>query len=319
MKLHEQTILAYSNFNALSKDILDLAKEVLPNKAIYINFLNDDIQVTMKVSEHDTKVNLLEGTTIPVTAAICNQIDYKTGKPLVLNDIKSMKWDISVQSTVDSLNAGSYLGIPISFQNGTRFGTLCAAHDEKNAFSEKEVELLSTIAKLFSYYLELEHMAFKDALTGLYNMHFLKAHVNRMTRFGGLSIMLDLDFFKQVNDVYGHSVGDEVLIEVAKKLEFAIEGYKEAYAIRIGGDEFFVHITDSLTVSEVETLLNSLVKALSDWRSPIGDLPLSSSLGAYHYLETEDTSLEKLLKQTDDLLYKAKYRGKNTYRLLSNV
>ncbi len=75
MEINKQTILAYTNFDALSKDVIELAKEIMPDKVIYINFLNDEVQVTMRVSQHNTNVNVVEGTTIPVAVAICNQID----------------------------------------------------------------------------------------------------------------------------------------------------------------------------------------------------------------------------------------------------
>lgn len=84
MSISKDTILSYYNFESLSNDIIELAKEILPDKVIYINFLNDKVQVTMKVSKHDTNVNVEEGETIPVEDAVCNNIDFENGNPLIL-------------------------------------------------------------------------------------------------------------------------------------------------------------------------------------------------------------------------------------------
>ncbi len=218
MNINKQTILSYDNFNNLTSDIVALAKEIMPDKAIYINFLNDKVQVTMKVSNHDTGVKITEGDTIPVEEAICNMIDYKNNEPLVLENIKDNNFSEKVNKTIADGNVGAYLGVPILFKNGTRFGALCAAYHNPSEFDVKDVELLQKLAKLFSYYLELEYLAYKDALTSLQNSQFLLAHSEEMLSDGGLAIMMDLDNFKAINDTFGHDVGNEVLQEVGDKL-----------------------------------------------------------------------------------------------------
>ena len=165
MKINKQTILSYHNFNALSNDVIELAKEIMPDKVIYINFLNEAVQVTMRVSKHNTNVNVKEGITIPIEDAICNQINYPSGKPLILENIRENSFNEKVNKTIEDCNIGSYLVITISFKNGVRFGTLCAAHHDRSHFEDKDVALLTNIAKLFSYYLDLEHIAYKDAHT----------------------------------------------------------------------------------------------------------------------------------------------------------
>lgn len=315
MKMNRQTILSYHNFNALSNDVIELAKEIMPDKVIYINFLNESVQVTMKVSKHNTNVNVKEGVTIPVEDAICNQIDYPSGKPLILENIRENNFNEKVNKTIEDSNIGSYLGIPISFKNGVRFGTLCAAHHDRSHFEEKDVALLTNIAKLFSFYLELEHIAYKDALTGLYNSHFLLNRQNDILSQGGLTIMVDLDRFKDVNDHFGHQKGDEVLIELGKKLSSFTYDFKEAYAFRLGGDEFFLYINESLTTAQIQELLESMLQSLRVWDTEIGNIPLSSSIGALIVHPNDYSDFNELLNRTDTLLYKAKHLGKNIYVL----
>lgn len=311
--MDKQTILSYKNFEALSNGVIALAKEILPDKVIYINFLNKDVQITMKVSQHDTKVNVSEGETIPVEEAVCNQIDYEQGVPLILDNIKENSFDEKVNQTIDRGNLGSYLGIPIRYQDGSRFGALCAAHHDKSSFDAKDVELLRNIARLFSYYLELENIAFKDALTGLYNPQFIKAKHEEILTNDGVAILLDLDNFKQVNDTFGHDVGDEVLKEFAQKLEKFTKNYKTAFAARLGGDEFFVHLREKINSASMRKALADLVVTLQSWKTEIGEVKLSSSIGAMNVKKDSFDSFASLYRTVDLLLYKAKNEGKNTF------
>lgn len=314
MRLDKETIISYNNFNALTNDIIELAKEIMPDKIIYINFLNEKVQVTMKVSQHDTNVNVFEGDTIPVEDAICNNIDYKNGTPLILENISEENdFNEKVKNTIEKGNVGAYLGIPITFKNGARFGALCAAHHNKGSFDQDDVELLQKIAKLFSYYLELEHIAYKDALTNLENTQFLIIHHDEILNNGGLSIMLDLDSFKRVNDELGHHIGDEVLKEVGKKLNSFSKNFDDVYTVRLGGDEFFIYIKDKLTNDNIHEALNELVNSLNVWETNINNINLSSSIGAYLFKSNSFNKFTDLLKTTDELLYKAKRSGGNSY------
>lgn len=315
MKINPQTVLSYDNFEALTHDIVSLAKEVMPEKAIYINFLNNDVQVTMRVSKHDTKVNVVEGETIPVLNAVCNQIDYVNNKPLILNDAHDNDFPEDVKETIRKGNLGSYLGIPILFQDGTRFGALCAAHHDKSEFDDRSVELLQKIANLFSYYLELEHLAYQDALTKLNNSQYLISQYDNILLNGGVSIMIDLDNFKNVNDTLGHDIGDEVLKEVGRKLSLFTKAFQHALTVRLGGDEFYVYIKDKKDDDAIKECLERLLESLTRWETNLKGVRVSSSIGTYRFKKNEFTDFKDLHRVTDELLYAAKGNGKNTYVL----
>ena len=310
MKINKQTIMSYQNFNALSNDVIELAKEIMPDKVIYINFLNEKVQVTMRVSKNNTDVNVKEGITIPVDDAICNQIDYQSGKPLILENIRENQFNERVNKTIRDLNMGSYVGIPISFKNGVRFGTLCAAHHDKSHFDDKDVALLSSIAKLFSYYIELEQLAYKDPLTNLYNSQFLLSRKDEMIQNGGLAILLDLDHFKNVNDQFGHMVGDDILVEVGSKLTKFIEPYTDAYAFRLGGDEFIgVILTDSKDIlkDKVVDIKAQLVEFNETKTYPFD---IVTSIG-YDLFSDDYQNFEHFINHIDQLMYdeKRKHKG----------
>lgn len=313
MKLTQSTILSYENFNNLSNDIMLLAKEIMPDKIIYINFLNDNIQMTMKVSEHDTKVTIDEGDITDVMDAICNQINYKDGKTLVIEDTSKFAVNKRVKETIKNGNIGSYLGIPILFKNGARFGALCAAHHDESSFEEKDILLLEKIAKLYSYYLELENIAYIDALTSLANSQYLLIHQKDILETGGLAMLMDLDYFKGINDNLGHHVGDLILKEVGDKLINFGLNFKDVHTIRLGGDEFFIYIKDKLSDKEINDMLKNLINDLSKWRTEINGLKLSSSIGAYRFKENEFSEFTNLFKKVDSLLYEAKNKGRNRF------
>lgn len=311
--MNKDTILSYYNFSALSNDIIELASEILLDKVIYINFLNDDVQVTMKVSKHDTNVNIIEGETIPAENAICNTIDYKSVKPLVLENAKVNNFNEKVKQTVENNNIGSYLGIPIMFKNGQRFGTLCAAHHDSSVFDDNDVALLEKISNLFSYYLELERQANVDSLTGIENKRFLTLKEDEITQNGGTVIMLDLDNFKDVNDHLGHHSGNLILIESAKKLKDNLENFNDYYTIRLGGDEFFIYIADDLNNEEVMKLLDILNNEFKTWNSELKNINLSASFGAYKFKANSINKFENLYKKVDEILYEAKNKGKSNF------
>ena len=99
--------------------------------------------------------------------------------------------------------------------------------------------MFQRIARMFAYYLDLERLAYRDSLTGLYNRQFLHKYFSDHPSKSGAIFFLDLDGFKQVNDIHGHDVGDLVLKEAGNRLEEYMKQEK-GFAVRLGGDEFII-------------------------------------------------------------------------------
>jgi diguanylate cyclase (GGDEF)-like protein len=314
--LFTKEVISYQNFDMLASDILGLASEILPNQTLYINSLNDFTQVTLKVKKKDIHIRLEEGTTIPVEDAICNLIDYGTDAPLIIGDVKNAIGLEKVQNTIKSINVGSYLGIPITMKNGLRFGTLCAASSEAYEYDPKSVTLLQKLAKMFSYYLELENLAYRDSLTGIYNRQHLYRFFDESPYEHGVVLMVDLDNFKAINDNFGHDVGNQVLQEFASKLESFTKQTKYGYPVRLGGDEFVVVLPMCDQIDQIESNMSRLLNLLSHWTTPIGDIKLTASIGGIVFNSDYHPNIRTILKKADDALYEAKRLGKNTYKIL---
>ena len=171
---------------------------------------------------------------------------------------------------------------------------------------------------------ELERIAHFDPLTKLPNrvlfsdrMKQSVANSHRNNQKIALAY-LDLDGFKQVNDVYGHDVGDLLLIEVSKRMQNALrEGDTLA---RFGGDEFVVILNNQNDKSETFTILNRLLEAAS---SPIeihnALITVSVSVGVTFYSKEYGVDADILLRQADQAMYEAKLRGKNQIAVFNEI
>lgn len=179
----------------------------------------------------------------------------------------------------------------------------------------------------------MHDLAFYDSLTGLPNRRLLldrlgKALVScvRTHRHGAL-IFLDLDHFKTLNDLHGHDVGDQLLIEVANRILSCIR--EQDSAARFGGDEFVVMLEGlsedmSESMVQAETVAEKIREALArpyllkrlaamNDEAEVITHYCSSSIGVTIFRD-HDESLEQLLKWTDMAMYRAKEAGRNVIR-----
>ncbi len=161
---------------------------------------------------------------------------------------------------------------------------------------------------------ELTYRALHDPLTGVANRYVLTDRMDQLSRSptsrGQALMMLDLDGFKDVNDTFGHPVGDQVLIDAAQRLVSSIPA--EAVLVRFGGDEFGV-LLENTPGDEARRVAEAIVQAL---RCPFfvsgQELLLSASLG----LMVSETgvhppSAAEGLRDVDQALYAAKAAGRN--------
>ena len=159
---------------------------------------------------------------------------------------------------------------------------------------------------------DMVHYARHDPLTDLPNRGILLdrvAHALHLARRRGVRVALlfvDLDEFKPVNDRFGHAAGDEVLVEVARRL---VEATRESDTVaRLGGDEFAVLLED-VTVGEVVEISDRILSSLTRGAHVGGHhVPVGASIGIAYGDGSE--SGEALLRQADLAMYEAKGRGK---------
>jgi two-component system, cell cycle response regulator len=160
-------------------------------------------------------------------------------------------------------------------------------------------------------------MAITDQLTGLHNRRYMSRHLDNLVSQAGRNgkplafLILDIDFFKSVNDGHGHDIGDEVLKEFANRISANIRGID--LACRYGGEEFVVVMPDT-EMSLAYTIAERLRKSIETTpvvisRAP-GKLNITISIGIAGSEGTAD-SAEALLHRADQALYSAKRSGRN--------
>jgi len=180
------------------------------------------------------------------------------------------------------------------------------------------VVMFVDITPMKTYQQQLETMAHFDVLTQLPNRLLLADRLQQamnqsQRRKQSLAVVfLDLDGFKSVNDQYGHSVGDELLVSVAHRMKGALrEGDTLA---RLGGDEFVAVLVDLARVEDAEPVLQRLLQAASD-PTTVGDtaLHVSASMGIAVY-PRDGTHPDLLLRRADQSMYRAKEAGRNRFQ-----
>ncbi|MBE5847506.1 MAG: diguanylate cyclase [Lachnospiraceae bacterium] len=159
----------------------------------------------------------------------------------------------------------------------------------------------------------LQNLVERDALTGLFNRRFgnkCLADVKRSREIEGIDYCIaigDIDFFKKVNDTYGHDAGDEVLRMVASHLKKHMLGC--GYAARWGGEEFLLIYKKTMEESKelLETLLRELRLKTVEYGEDVIKVTMSFGLMKVHDSDTPDS----MIRMADDRLYLAKNGGRN--------
>ncbi|WP_311274081.1 EAL domain-containing protein [Methylobacterium sp. WCS2018Hpa-22] len=164
---------------------------------------------------------------------------------------------------------------------------------------------------------EMQQRATYDDLTGLLNRAgFVQISAERFLGHSETRclLLLDLDGFKSVNDLYGHSAGDRVLKEVAHRIQEVLP--LECFAARLGGDEFAI-LYDPQTVSEPPTALaERLIGAVAKPFESFDAGRLGLSIGIYNEIAN---SITNMLSYADEALYAAKGAGRNRYRVFDET
>ncbi|MFQ3189972.1 MAG: diguanylate cyclase (GGDEF)-like protein/PAS domain S-box-containing protein [Paraglaciecola sp.] len=190
-------------------------------------------------------------------------------------------------------------------------------------FVQHYVSLCTDITLMKEHHGQLERMAHYDALTNLPNRVLLADRLSRsmvqcQRRNLSLAVaFMDLDGFKAINDLHGHNVGDELLIQVAQRMKEALrEGDTLA---RIGGDEFIAVMVDLEKIGDSEPVLKRLLKAAA---TPVnlGEavMQVSASIGVSFYPQ-DHVDADLLMRHSDQAMYVAKQTGKNRYHFFDTA
>jgi two-component system cell cycle response regulator len=160
-------------------------------------------------------------------------------------------------------------------------------------------------------------MAITDPLTGLYNRRYMESHLatqieQAAARGKPLTVLvIDIDYFKAINDSHGHDAGDDVLREFATRIRKSIRGID--LACRYGGEEFVVVMPETdMAVGTIvaERLRRRIASEPFSIQQGGGSIEVTISIGIAT-LDTADDNATSVLKRADQALYRAKRDGRN--------
>lgn len=238
----------------------------------------------------------------------------QTQEPLIISDY--------LESTIPSrfmelAQARSMIAAPL-ISNGKTMGAVLLAQREHHYFSYENFKLLQMLSTHIglavsnaTLHAELQRMANRDALTGLYVRRYLneRIHAHQIEGSKGSLLVIDIDRFKQVNDTYGHQIGDSILQQVSGIVVHTIR--ESDVSARWGGEELAVYFPE--TSLEEALLVAERIRRLVEEETRPG---VTVSCGVAEWSQ-EDViiSVESLFYRADMALYEAKNSGRNRIRI----
>jgi diguanylate cyclase (GGDEF)-like protein len=245
-----------------------------------------------------------------------------TNKPLLASKSEMQSMIDSNQLYIKGSLPNAWLGVP--FGEPPLYGVVVVqSYNESISFTKKDQQILCFVARHIRNAIErmqaradLQFLALHDPLTKLSNRTLFNDRVNhalnkcRRHKDKKIAVLfLDLDKFKQVNDNYGHHIGDLLLVKVASLIQTCIREI-DTFS-RLGGDEFAILLEDIVSADLAQKVANKIVKTLqTTFMLEKVQINTSTSIGIAFNDQSENT-LDSLIMCADEAMYQAKQQGRN--------
>lgn len=281
--------------------------------------LYDNKESTLKVNttsiSNSSELELLKSNT---NCGVLKEV-LESGKSIMENNV-----DREAHVFAKGREVSSLICIPL-YTKARKYGLVLVEHKHAGAFDKDNVRLLETIGQQVGIALEnaglyqkMQELATIDGLTGIYNRLYFQERLEKEFREAELKsyplslAIFDIDFFKKINDTYGHIFGDKVLKNISERVKASIG--KNDLLARFGGEEFilmFPNTTLAQAVDKVELLRLDIEK--TPIRDNLVTACITVSFGVSSYPQSA-VSHNELLKTADNALYDAKAAGRNCVR-----
>jgi len=297
---------------------LDDSKDVIYKRLAHI--LTDNFKISNFVI---MEINSKEQTRNVIYSSVDKEQLPKNVFGKDSNDCRAFRTNSNVFSTE------FYKICPTCFKNGCEF--LCIPFSVSGEYSFvlhiraksiQEIDRIKYLEPVIRNYFEiaqpvleskhlmdiLQDKSLKDGLTGLYNRRYLENLITNIEK-DYIVLMIDVDFFKKVNDTYGHDIGDKVIVGLSNFLQKQIKG--SDVAIRYGGEEFIVILYD-ISLEDAVKKANNIRELFSNiyFDTATESIRKTLSIGISKFINHEKAPLQAI-KEADIALYKAKNSGRN--------
>ena len=290
--------------------LLDQVRRAIPYENATLFLVNREEQRLVEVARKGETVDLIGGVKFDFGFGFSSWV-AKQQKPILLSELHRGK-------RIDGPEVGSFLSVPLIVQ-GELTGVLNMSHSRPKGFTEDHLRMAILVAGQAGsviqrqlMYEEMARLAITDDLTGLVNRRHFQAHledeIERARRYGipFSVVMMDMDNFKQINDTWGHALGDRVLADMGRFLKRSARSCD--LVARYGGEEF-IFLMPNTDKEHGGMAAERLRAAVGDHIFPRRK-KLTVSVGVLACPEDGATSQE-ILRRVDRAMYEAKRAGRN--------
>ncbi len=276
---------------------------------LLVDEARESLYYAIAVGENE---HTLEGLRVPMGEGVAGWV-ASTGNPLVVPDVQlDPKWSAFTRNHPE-LNIQSIACVPIA-SNGMSLGVIQLLNSKLDLLSEYSISFLRILCDYAAIAInnhkameQIHQLTITDTCTNVYNARHLYAMLEEqvLQRFSFGLLFLDLDRFKQVNDVHGHLVGSGLLLEVGELMKRVMGPHASCF--RYGGDEFTVLMPECERPQAMRKTME-LHRALRSQSFRVGEgleLQLTGSFGLACFPD-DGTNVQAILKASDSMMYAAK-------------
>lgn len=317
--LHEESskLLSTLNMDEIAEHLIEGAKKIVSADILFFVAKGSEFEII-----HRTNIPIDKDRKISLKNTLLDMA-IKNKQAINVSNVRDYRSPI-LPFKID--NVRSVFILPLFYENDL-IGILVLLSKEASAFNPYQIELLEVLGNQAStsmanarFHAEIERIAITDGLTGLYNHRYfqekLSEEFNRVERYSNpLSLLLiDIDYFKKINDTYGHPVGDAVLKKIASIIRKTIRNID--IPARYGGEEFALILpgTDSQGAKNMAERLRKAIMDISFFADK-ERFKVTVSIGISTNPKPKGTgevkNKEELIEKADKALYEAKKAGRN--------
>ena len=284
-----------------SKVIFDHLGQLLGAKTFFLSEV-DGVSADILSAWNREDQLVSAGARVPYDLSYCKLV-FDRNRSVQIEDTATDPLTRHLPAT-ERLGACSMISAPVYDRDGRRFGALCAM-DRPHAFPREALNYLEQAAMFLGVLVDVEESMYIDELTRVYNRSYLEMVYNHIAHENTVStIFLDIDRCKEINDVYGRETGDQLLKELASRIQHTVEGF--GVTARYAGDEFVVLLFHR-DVDEVRSIAERIYKDATEPFAIAGhDVRITVSMG----ISVSGESLGDHIVRSDTAMFRIKKNGK---------